>query len=297
MLKEGEEYIFTAGKEIETPDGKLYRLLTGPDNVKYLLRSEYYRGYAINEGNEITCRVDKINCRGEVFLEPHHPVYEPGKQYEFKIVSHELRTDYSGNETYALIIEDVFGNKIAVPAGKRNSEIPQPGSYINLKVEKILKGKPVLYSPSPGTGRFSGLKYGNYYDFRIEKIAKVIDGEELFVVSDPYGKWHTIPVKYYRHYNLKPGAEFKGRIIKHSRRSSWKIEPCNPHYNKGDEINLKVESVTPAAGGNYFILTLSDEFGFIHTLNSKTRPGVNYIKCRIKSFRKGKPDLLLCKVF
>jgi len=293
MLKEGEEYIFTAGKEIETPDGKSYRILTGPDNVRYLLRSDYYRKYAIEEGNKITCIVDKINCRGEVFLEPRHPVYEPGKKYEFKIISYELRSDNSGNETSVMVVEDVFGNKIAVPADGKNSEKIQPGSNIILKVEKISKGKPVLHSPHAGKGRFSGLKYGNYYDFRIEKITKGMDGEELFVVSGPYGKRHTIPVKYYRHYNLRPGAIFKGQIIKHSRNSSWKIEPCNPYYNKGDVIKLEVKSVSPAVNRNYFILTLKDNFGFVHTLDSEIRPNVNYVICRIKSFRKGRPVLLL----
>ncbi|HOK25742.1 MAG TPA: hypothetical protein P5320_03715 [Bacteroidales bacterium] len=293
MLKEGEEYIFTAGKEIETPDGKLYRILQGPDNVKYLLRADYYKEYEITEGKRITCRVDKINCRGEVFLEPRHPVYEPGKQYKFKVVSHEFRSDDSGNDTAVILVEDVFGNKIALPSGVQNTELPASGSEILLTVERIFRGRPVLYRPSSEKGRFKGLKYGEYYDFRIEKVSKGIDGEEIFVVSDPFGRVHTIPVKYFSHYNINPGSVFKGRIIKHSRNSSWKIEPRNPYYNKDDIISLKVESVMPGVNENSVILTLKDEFGFVHLVNSKTKPENKLVKCRVKTIRKGKPELSL----
>lgn len=293
MLKEGEEYIFTAGKEIETPDGKLYRILEGPDNVKYLLRAELYKNYEISEGKKIICRVDKINCKGEVFLEPRHPVYTPGKKYKFKVVSYELRSNESGSETMVIIVQDIFGNKIAVPSDRLTSEKYPPGSYIVLTIEKISKGRPILFKPVSVKGKFKGLKYGKIYDFRLERIAKGIEGDEVFIISDPYGRLHTIPLKYYNHYNIIPGQLFKGRIIKHSRKSSWKIEPLNPYYNIGDVLSLKIESVIPAANGNFFTLTLKDGFGFTHTVNSKNRPESNFLKCRVKSIRKGKPELLL----
>jgi hypothetical protein len=51
---------------------------------KHLLNASYYSAYDFEIGQEIICRVDKINCKGKVFFEPSHPIYIEGSDYDFR---------------------------------------------------------------------------------------------------------------------------------------------------------------------------------------------------------------------
>lgn len=291
MLKEGKEYTFIAEKEIETPDNKKQWVLKGPQNIKYLIPSSYYVNYGIKPGNRLVCRIDKINCKGQVFLEPKHPLYIEGRIYKFRIVRFDKRSDDSGQETDVIILSDIFGNEIPIPFPERYSSYTT-GDAISLKVERIYKGKPVLYKPS-GKGRFKGLKYGNTCDFRVEKVTLGFDNEEYFLVSDQNGNFHTVQKKYYEYYNLVPGSKFRGRIIKYSRNGPWKIEPLNPYYKPGMMINLMLESFTTEDEKKFYTLILKDEFGFSHILDSRKKPEQKIVTCRVRGIRKGKPELVI----
>lgn len=291
MLEEGKEYSFYAEKEAIIPDGKVYMVLKGPDNLRHLLHLLPYKGYGIKKGSKVICKVDRINCRGEIFLEPRHPYYEEGKKYKFEIVSQDIRTDDLGNEIKVFLVKDVLGNILPVPVPD-DASVLRDKSFVLLTVERIHKGKPVFQKPVKGK-EFKGLRYGKIYDFKVEKITKGLDNAEYFLLTDPFNNRHTISKKYYEHYNICPGTLIKARIIKYSAKSSWKIEPVNPYFKAGEVIDLKLNFFDYQHYEQCYILSLKDNYGFIHFVRSKELPSDIRVKARVKGIRKGKPELVL----
>lgn len=291
MLDEGKVYKFTIEKEIVTPDNRKCWVLTAPDKTKYLLPSAPYSGYGFKTGLEITCRIDRINCKGEIFLEPKHPFYVEGKRYDFPVVRSERCIDDSGNDITVIIVRDIYGNEIPAIFSEDDT-ILIPGSVVSLVVERVYKGRPVFNRMNAGK-KFGLLKYGKSYDFNVERISKGINGEEYYILTDPFGNNHTIPKKYYEHYGIKTGTLIKCRIIKYSRTSGWKIEPHNPFYEKGSVIKMELVSSSPGPDGNSFTLSLKDKHGFFHYVITEKLPDAASVRCRVKGIKKGRPELII----
>ncbi len=131
-LKERARYDFLVIKLVETDDER-YFLLKGPDNKRYLLPEKYYTVYGIMTGSVINCRIDKINCKGKVFLEPEHPYYREGNEYEFRLLEQQNKPDQNGK---LLIVGDEFGlrHEVFVPG---DCEI---SASMVFRIDKIKKG-------------------------------------------------------------------------------------------------------------------------------------------------------------
>lgn len=287
-LKEGKEYLFLVEKELIAPDESHHYVLNGPDHKKYLIPLSLYQHYNISVGTSVKCRVDKINCKGEVFLEPENPFYKQGESYSFEVVNHELRTDNTGSDRRIIIISDKTGNRIPVPYNA--SKLPAIGSRVNLVVERITKGK-VLPIKSSRSLSDKLLKSGRKYEFLIERIEKGIDNEDYFIVKDPFGNIHTIAREFYEYYGYKIGAKFKGKIMKYKKSGEKIIEPENPYYMAGSVITLDVITSSENIINNSFTLYLKDAFGFTHCVETATLPEKDSIQCRVVMIRKGKPVL------
>lgn len=91
------------------------------------------------------CRVDKINCKGEVFLEPHNPYYTEGESFPFD----------------------------------KDGPLPLKGTSLNLVVERITQGK-VFLERGSGSITDKYLKSGKEYEFVIAGIERGMDDEEYF---------------------------------------------------------------------------------------------------------------------
>jgi hypothetical protein len=139
-LTEGKNYHFLVEKELVLPDNSTHFLVTGPDTKKYLIPAFRYSQYGIMPGNVIKCKIDKINCRGKVFLEPQNPWYSEGRSYDFRVAGIEVHTDNSGKKHNVVIVTDKKGNRIPLPDGVLKT-IPEKGTLVNLKIERISKGK------------------------------------------------------------------------------------------------------------------------------------------------------------
>jgi hypothetical protein len=88
-LKEGCLYNFIVLKSLKLPDDKEYFVTEDPRGKKHLLLKSFYESYNISVGETITCKVDKINCNGKIFLEPQHPYLKDDHQYDFEITCTE----------------------------------------------------------------------------------------------------------------------------------------------------------------------------------------------------------------
>jgi hypothetical protein len=287
-LKEGEVLEFRVGRKISDPLGAGYFVLTDPGQKKYLLPADTYRHYGIKPGTSIKCRIDKINCKGEIFLEPENPHYSEGRHYEFTVIGDDFRTDRSGNEVSVVLVSDLFRNIIAVPYEK----LPEKGSPIRLLVERISKGR-LFLCPPPEKKKKDPLVKHRIYDFVVEGIGRGLDDEEYYILRDAFGESHSIPMKYYDHYGFKPGDTIKGKVIKYMHNGEKIIEPVNPYYKPGRFLTLKVVRCTRNIINESFTLDLVDKFGFSHCIPTEAPPEKEIVRCRVKMIRKGKPLLVL----
>ena len=290
-IREGKEYNFLVEKELTMPDNSRHFIFIGPDKNKYLVPQSRYSNYGISSGSVIKCRVDRVNCKGEVFLEPENPWYKRGRSYDFEVAGTEERIDNSGTSQIVTIVIDESGNRIPVPQAK-SKPVPRSGSKISLTVERITKGRIYLVSVSRAVND-RRLVPGRNYEFVIEKIERGMDDEDYFVVKDPSGNLHTIAREFYEYYGYSVGTRFLGKIIKYNKNGEKTIEPDNPFYKPGSVVRMQITGFKENSINSSFTIDLKDKFGFTHCIETPVRPESGYVRCRITMIKKGKPLLEL----
>lgn len=138
-FKEGTFHSFRYIKHVKLEDGQQYMILEDVNGFKYFVEYEPYKNYELKEASEIVCLIDKINCTGRIFLEPEHPVYKIGENYEFK-VSSIIESEEGG----LIIVHDCFNNPININNFNHLPQIGDERLTISARVEKIRKGIPEL---------------------------------------------------------------------------------------------------------------------------------------------------------
>jgi len=106
----GSTYSFTISGFISIPDKGDHYVLTHKTGRKMLLKADYYAKYNFSVGQVIDCKIDKVNCNGEIFLEPKHPIYCEGKSYLFALI--KIYDDR--NSLFNATVKDLFDNEIDV---------------------------------------------------------------------------------------------------------------------------------------------------------------------------------------
>ncbi len=86
VLREGNKYDFEIKKLIRLSDEQSYFILIDPYGKKHLMFDRYYIHYGMKTGDVICCNIDKINCNGRIYLEPQHPYYQNGRNYEIEFL-------------------------------------------------------------------------------------------------------------------------------------------------------------------------------------------------------------------
>lgn len=135
-LLEEQYYRFKVVKTVTLPDTTENMILMGPDGRKYLLPLTYYKDYDLKDKTEITCRVDKINCRGKVFLEPENPWFSPGDKIEATV--NKIEFD-EAEKVFIVEVSIMNSFNLRIRMNRRPEE-----SVIRCSVVRIRKGQPVL---------------------------------------------------------------------------------------------------------------------------------------------------------
>ncbi len=290
-LKEGEWYDFLVEKTVRMGENDYY-LLKDPYGGKYLLAGKHYKHYGIRIKSTLNCRVDKINCRGEVFLEPANPFYEEGKVYDFKISGRDVRVNKEGELTPVLLLDDKFGNELIVPINKAGNYDPEKTDHISLPVKKINKGRIILTGSSEKAGG-ERIEEDRLYEFFIYDRKKGLDGKDYFLIRDQNNSHHIIPADQYSYYGLETGKSFRGRFISYHTAGKHKVEPLNPYYKPGEvyEFDLVSESNIPGDSGK--LLIVSDKHGLEHDVHVPCdySPGKK-LQLKVEKIRKGWPLLI-----
>ncbi len=288
-LKEGESYLFTIEKYVTLPDGERRLRFRCENGRAVLFDGSTYTLYNLEPGVKVRCRVDKINCRGELFLEPEHPVYREGEWHRFTV---KFVREIEGSRIRkgrVLVVTGALGEEIVLPV-PHGYDISAAGDSINLYVARIKKGR-VYLSVSDDEPDASHPDGGGRYHFKVTGTEVDYDGEEYFVVEDQHGVTHAMVKRYYEHYGLSSGKSFRGTVVKYRADGSTIIEPDNPFYRVGEKINIHITKLEVNSADGSWYLVGRDLHGFYHELRSDVEPHGDMVECYVEMIRKGKPLL------
>ena len=240
MLIEHEWYQFKIYKEVDFPGEPSVIILIDPDGYKHLLKKDYYINYNFCVGDNINCRIDKINCSGKIFLEPEHPFYKEGHSYDFDFVAEEVLINSFNEKQQVIIVSDIYGNKLNIPA--ENALVFE--GKVNCLVENIKKGK-LFIMPTNSVKSIKGLKEGDWFEAQIERVITSSDNEDYYIVNDQNNNTFYLKKKYYENYNFSIGNIISCKVVKI--RSPWDyiIEPKNPYYNDGNAYSFIILDKEP----------------------------------------------------
>ena len=139
ILSEGEWFPFKIHNLVQLQDNAWYYVLQDINGMKHFMPAGNYARYGFIPGDEISCKLDRINCTGRIFLEPRHPHYKEGEIYYFDVIS---LTD-QGNEK-VLIVREILGNSIEVPVCRNINMDLKERKMVRCIVIAIIKGRPIL---------------------------------------------------------------------------------------------------------------------------------------------------------
>ena len=139
QLKEGSWFLFRVHNLVQLQGDLWFYVLQDINGQKHFIPAEYYQKYGFKIGDDISCRVDKVNCTGRIFLEPKHPCYNESENYLFDI----MEFSNPGNEK-SLFVRDILGNTVKIPLGNRKIFDFSFENKVLCKVNSIRKGIPNL---------------------------------------------------------------------------------------------------------------------------------------------------------
>jgi hypothetical protein len=137
-LESGEVLEFQVIKTVFLPNDKAYFVVQDTFGDRHLVPTWFYEGYAIILGKSYPFHVDKINCKGQVFLEPLHPVYEVGKSYEFRYIKTIEELNKKGERVCYYLLEGKNGYQAQTMGCE---SVPKHNVWKKYKVHKIKKAK------------------------------------------------------------------------------------------------------------------------------------------------------------
>lgn len=283
VFKEGEWYNFKIINQIDIPDKGNQFVLQHTSGRKILLPADNYVKYNLTIGSRIDCRVDKINCTGQIFMEPKHPFYTIGDVYTFKILA-------INHNDKIIEVEDVLGNKIQAFSHKFiDSNIDE----IPLRVINIKKGKPLVTLPANENN--IDIDFGASVLTYVDAMV-VINNENYYRLS-VFSKYISLlKFKHYSSYGFNVGDNIECKYIGIYPDGTLKLEPINPHYKIGEMYQFKIEDfeeVTDIESDSVIIAEVLD-------INQKKcgvkLPNTNFsrgqiINCKVIGYRKGRPQL------
>lgn len=290
-LIEGKSYSFKIDGIITLPDDKSSFKIVDPNGVSHLLDYSTYLDYGLKPGNFISCRVDKINCTGKIYLEPEHPYYKPGKTYEFSFEHFESLIKTTGEHQQMAVFKDEFAKQVSIPLDDLNS-IPIKGQKFNFVITRIKKGQ--LFISTPGSiNDYTGLKENSSYLFTYSHIKTYSEKYEYYVFINEAGKEFQLRFKFYKNYNFEIGKTIKCtyRLINNQ---SF-LEPQHPYYKVGEEYLFEIigESIIhkyPFGEEKAFVL--KNEFGkdILLAKGQIKKTEGNHIKCEVT-------DIIMSRIF
>ncbi len=262
-LTEGCWYRFRILKVVSLGQDDDWFVMQDPNGYKILVPQRFYDDYGFKAGETISCRVDKINCNGRMFLEPEHPHYKEGETYDFELESKGRRKNIIHQDERFFMVRDVFRNTWKVRTYD-TALWDHPPAHIPCKVKRIKKGRLFLVVAGEEV-KHPDLEPGKSYTFTIaDDMHNPDDGQRYYILEDASGSKHLLRKKYYHHYGLRKGQEITCRVDKFASEGYYLLEPEHPCYQPGKTYTFPVDRVEELVFTDGFaqkVLVLRDCFG------------------------------------
>lgn len=299
-FSEGEVYSFTITGFTEIPgtDESFY-ILKNPFGGKHLLKAIHYKHYNLKTGQQINCKIDKINCSGKIFLEPENPKYKEGKTYEFELLKIIDHINSVGQKEKAALVKDLFNNEL-ICSLPPDYDLDPNKEKINCKVLRIKKGQLFLAIPEYHSNSKT-LTIGENYWFTITDVKKLHSLVDYYILKDEYGNLYSLKKDMYQHYGFKIGHKVECTVTKYHTDAQLKIEPVHPYYEVGKTYSFKYlrnEKDTNPLEKEENVIVVEDIFGVETKVRSSDSVNLTgkkpaYIECKVEGIRKGKAILAL----
>lgn len=288
-FKQDNKYRFRIEKLIDIPETGSHYILFHKSGVKLLLKACYYLDYNLEIGQVIEGRVDKINCTGQIFIEPIHPVYEMGKVYNFTI----SKVTIIDKHIKTICLLDCFKHSIDILTTNKKSYLV--GQELSLRVKKIKKGRPILTISENFHDR-EEILINNEMELYLRAVIMLNNEQYYLLTRNEY--YAILKVRHYKHYNLNVGEITRCNTVDNLGGGLLKVEPLNPWYKIGEsylftnlnnELNNqqtnpdKTISILDKQGKKSGVI-IPDEIN--QDIVSKKK-----VWCKVLGFRKGRPLL------
>ncbi len=301
-LAEGETYTFRLLKTISLGEGDHHYVMEDPNAYKVLVPAAFYTHYGFRDGQELLCRVDRINCNGRIFLEPLHPFYREGAVYGFDVLCRGHRKDLCGEDQWYFLVKDIHGKTWEVSTSDK-ALWDHPPETLRCRLKRIKKGRLYLV-PDDERPRQLPFVNGESYWFRIAD--QKIDPREnaaYYILEDDNGNKHRLRKKYYTHYGFKTGQRIRCRVDKFSSEGFYFLEPEHPCYQLGSTYHFDVkhmEELLFSDGFRQKVLVLEDCHGEETKVHLTGEEAAHYgrmqrVKARVEGIRKSRLELRLVR--
>lgn len=291
MFREGEWHNFTVTKVIDVPGSGKQFVLTHESGKKLLLPVEFYVKYNIAVNSTIQCRIDKINCTGQIFIEPRHPFYKTGGAYSFRV---KYITDSVLDEIQNLTVCDIFGNKIEVFVPKGTINTGQ--AEVKLKVIGIKKGIPILSTSTKWCLCPDTFSSGQEILLYLSKVV-TIQNEEYYLLKAKSKCIALLKVKHYKHYGFKEGIPIVARYRDTDDRGVLMVDPEHPFYKVGGVYQFEIAAIEEDYSQEFEsgkVAVVYDRFGMKCgiRIENPTSYGIgSSVNCKVLGYKKGRPLL------
>jgi len=289
MFREGEWHNFYVEKIVEIQGAGPQYILKHNSGRKLLLPADNYVKYNIAIGSILRCNVVKINCTGQIFIEPEHPFYSINNAYRFKVISAETS---SIQGTDSIKVEDLFGNQINVLAPVGTAII---GNALVLNVAAIKKGVPILTFPN-GWAKCNGTYHrGQLLVLYLRSIITLND-EDYYYLETEEGCISLLKIKHYKHFRIESSREIKATFVAPNPDGTIQIDPMHPLYEIGKEYSFTISGIETQKDDLSNIINLAvvyDAFAMkcgVYLDSNSYKVG-DEIKCIVMGNRKGRPLL------
>lgn len=132
-LEPGTLQHFVLSGKVRPGGGAEHFLLRGGDGIHFI-KSKYYNAYGLQVGDQVRCRVLGRPSLFRHYLEPLHPHFTPGLNYEFTIVGRHP-SDWEGRNTIRWEVKGPDGERHFADSGMDKDYAP--GTKVSCRVEDI----------------------------------------------------------------------------------------------------------------------------------------------------------------
>lgn len=290
---------FTVLRQVHMDSDRFF-VLQDPLGYKLLMPYDYYKHYGLKTGQTISCRIDKVNCNGRVFLEPMHPFYKEGSIYPFQVVRTGEKKNLAGELSSFLVVKDLLGKEWEVIRHHDAAPGIKDGQ-VNCLVGRIKKG--VLSLRLQADMNLSAqLQQGKIYSFFVSGDSfDAVRNISYFVLADEHGSKHLLRKKHYLQYNISPGMHIRCQAGPLTAEGWVMLEPEHPCYRKAEVYDWKpdhLEELVFSDGNKQMVLVLKDCFG--EDVKLPVDPEVadafsqkETLRCRVRDIIKSRPLLEL----